>query len=75
MLKSPPDEAQKLQFASVRIVRLLEKFGGLAAGKAMMKLVGIDCGPLRTPLKIVDSEALKSELVKAGLWDSVSHAP
>jgi len=71
MLKSPPDEAQKLQFASVRIVRLLEKFGGLAAGKAMMKLVGIDCGPLRTPLKVVDSEALKSELVKAGLFEFI----
>ncbi len=64
-------KARQLQFAAVRIVRVMEKLGGVAAGKAIMKLIGIDCGPVRTPLKTVDVDVLRSELEKGGLLDII----
>jgi N-acetylneuraminate lyase len=39
------------QSAAIQIIAVMSKHGGLAAGKAMMKLAGIDCGPVRPPLK------------------------
>jgi N-acetylneuraminate lyase len=44
-------EARRLQLISVRIVQLLGKYGGMATGKAFMRLVGIDCGKFRSPVK------------------------
>jgi N-acetylneuraminate lyase len=45
------DAARKLQRQSVAVVRALERFGGLSANKAVMALLGIDCGPTRPPLR------------------------
>jgi N-acetylneuraminate lyase len=53
--------ARKLQLTSVEMVRALERFGGLAAGKAVMELIGIDCGPVRPPLTPLDAQQ-KAEL-------------
>ena len=39
--------ARALQLRSVRLIRCLERFGYLAAAKATMQLVGVDCGPVR----------------------------
>ena len=36
-------------------VKLLNQFGGLPAGKAMMGVKGLDCGPARAPLKHLDA--------------------
>jgi N-acetylneuraminate lyase len=44
------DIAAQLQRKSVAMVRVLEKYGGLRAGKAMMAALGVDCGPVRPPL-------------------------
>ncbi|MEO6522485.1 MAG: dihydrodipicolinate synthase family protein [Mucilaginibacter sp.] len=41
--------AQNLQLFSVEMVRVIVKHGGLRAQKAMMKLIGMDCGPVRLP--------------------------
>jgi N-acetylneuraminate lyase len=43
--------AQQLQLFSVEMVRIIVKYGGLRAQKAMMKLIGMDCGPVRLPQK------------------------
>jgi dihydrodipicolinate synthase/N-acetylneuraminate lyase len=47
----------------------MNRRGGLAAGKAMMKMIGCDCGPVRAPLQNPSSEAVESltrELKAAG---------
>ncbi len=44
-------EAQTWQREAVRIIEIMIRFGGgVVAGKAMMALAGVDCGPLRPPL-------------------------
>jgi N-acetylneuraminate lyase len=49
------DAAREKQALSVRVVNVLNKYGGaIAAGKALMKHVGVDCGPCRLPLKNMD---------------------
>jgi N-acetylneuraminate lyase len=45
------ENARKIQYQSVVLVRVLLKYGGaLVAGKTIMKFQGIDCGPCRLPL-------------------------
>jgi N-acetylneuraminate lyase len=51
--------AQNLQQRSVRLVEILERHGGgVRFGKAMMKLRGVDCGPVRLPLTRVGEDEL-----------------
>lgn len=49
--------AQQLQQQSIDMIRLLGKYGGIATGKAYMKLVGLDCGSFRLPVKNMDAAA------------------
>jgi N-acetylneuraminate lyase len=49
-------EARKLQLLSVDIIALLEKYGGIASGKAFMRYIGIDCGKFRSPVKNMPDE-------------------
>lgn len=54
-------------------VQVLIDFGGLPAGKAMLKLAGIDCGPVRLPLKTLSPErvaAMQAALDAIG-WDLI----
>lgn len=44
-------KAQELQQLSIDMIRLLGKYGGIATGKAYMKLIDIDCGEFRLPVK------------------------
>jgi N-acetylneuraminate lyase len=49
--------ARSAQRQSVRLIRILQEFGFSRASKAMMRLIGIDCGPVRLPLKpMTDAE-------------------
>lgn len=49
-------EARKTQQFSVKVVEILNKHGGgVRAGKAIMEIIGIDCGPSRAPLKKITS--------------------
>lgn len=43
--------AQSLQMQSVKLVKILLNFGVLPAGKALMSLLGVDCGPPRSPVR------------------------
>lgn len=43
--------AAERQQTSIDMIRLLGKYGGIATGKAYMKLIGLDCGGFRLPVK------------------------
>jgi N-acetylneuraminate lyase len=53
-------KAQSLQQQSIDMITLLGKYGGIATGKAFMKLVGIDCGGFRLPVKNMSAEQFDS---------------
>ncbi|MFC1452123.1 dihydrodipicolinate synthase family protein [Verrucomicrobiota bacterium] len=66
------ETARLCQHRSVLFIKLLRKYGGLAASKAFMKLIGMDCGPLRLPflpLSDAEEQALKDELTRIGFFD------
>jgi N-acetylneuraminate lyase len=50
------EKAQALQQQSIDMIRLLGKYGGIATGKAYMKLTGMDCGEFRLPVKNMSAE-------------------
>ena len=53
------DRARQLQQEAIRIINIMVRFGGgVVAGKAMMKLAGVDCGPLRPPLASLTPDQL-----------------
>jgi N-acetylneuraminate lyase len=54
------EKARALQQQSIDMIRLLGKYGGIATGKAYMKLVGVDCGEFRLPVKNMDAEQFAS---------------
>lgn len=69
------DLARKLQQKSIEIVRIIIKYGGgVRGGKAIMNLLGIDCGPCRLPItsfSTTEYDALKQDLIHAGLLTSL----
>lgn len=56
-------EARKLQQLSVNMISLLDKYGGIAAGKAFMRYIGFDLGKFRSPVKNMTEEMYR-EFVK-----------
>ena len=59
--KGDIEEARKKQLLSVRLINIFNKYGGpTVAGKALMKLFDLDCGPCRLPLKNMDESKYKS---------------
>ena len=57
-------KAREAQQYSVKVVEVLIKYGGgVRAGKEIMGLIGIDCGPARTPIRKFTS-AEKNQLKK-----------
>lgn len=72
-------KAQSYQRMARQIVNLLKQHGGLAAGKAIMQLIGIDCGPVRLPLEDLNTsqrQALHDDLKAIGFYNAIkeSHA-
>lgn len=63
------DKANNLQQKSIDMITLLGKYGGIATGKAYMKLVGLDCGEFRLPVANMDAsrfELFKNEVAELG---------
>jgi N-acetylneuraminate lyase len=61
--------AQALQQQSIDMIRLLGKYGGIATGKAFMKIVGMDCGEFRLPVKNMTTdqfELFRQDVQKLG---------
>lgn len=69
--------ARKLQKKAVDMIQLLTQRPGLfhAAGKSIMTMLGVDCGPVRAPLSnmtVLQYENLKSELEKIHFFEYCS---
>jgi N-acetylneuraminate lyase len=57
------------------VISVFVRYGGLIAGKAMMKMIGLDCGPVRLPLRSPSEQRqakLQSELEKVFFFDLCS---
>ena len=68
------EEARQLQFYIQRTILPLHKYGGIEVGKAVMALVGVDCGPVRPPLRNLVGEkldAVKAELHSLDFFSKV----
>lgn len=68
-------EARSWQGKAVEMVNVLFKFGGIGAGKAFMKLIGIDCGWFRPPITTFPDyqlSQLKNELESIGFFEYCS---
>lgn len=63
--------AQKLQQQSINVVKTIFKYGGgVRGGKAVMKLIGIDCGSCRLPIHPFSEKeyiSLKQDLIDIGI--------
>ena len=65
-------EAQAQQARSRDIIAVIFRHGGLPAFKAVMKMLGVDCGPARLPLRNITIEqynSLKAELDRIGFFE------
>jgi len=51
--------AQSLQQKSIDMIRLLGKYGGIATGKAYMKMIDMDCGNFRLPVSNMNEAAFE----------------
>ncbi len=72
------DGARKAQVQAQEIIQALNMHGGLVAGKAAMKLIGLDCGPARLPLRQLtpdNEERLRADLEKVGFFDCCCKLP
>lgn len=62
-------EARRWQMLSIEFIAVMIRHGGLPANKVIMSLIGLDCGPVRPPLKNLTSaerEALRQDLERVG---------
>lgn len=68
-------KARELQQFSVQIVEIIMKYGGgVRGGKAIMELIGINCGPCRSPLKQLtrdEKRSLRTDLKEAGFFEVI----
>lgn len=67
--KGQLEEANKWQQKSIDMIQLLGKYGGIATGKAYMKLVDLDCGEFRLPIANMDEQqfaAFKTDVSNLG---------
>ena len=70
-------KAQMLQQQSIDMIRLLGKYGGISTGKAFLKLVDVDCGAFRLPVKNMDAaqfELFKQDVEAVGFHTFKSKA-
>lgn len=58
--KNDLKKSRSLQQQSINMISLLGKYGGIATGKAYMKLIGLDCGEFRLPVKNMSPDQFKS---------------
>jgi N-acetylneuraminate lyase len=61
--------AREAQFEATAMVKILASFGFMAASKAVMSLIGVDCGPVRRPIKNLTPAQLDGLATKLGELD------
>lgn len=65
-------EARREQLRSVQMVRIIARYSFASAAKSVMRMVGIDCGPARSPLRRLpehEFEQLQQHLETLGVLD------
>ena len=66
--------ARKAQLQSVQMIRVLQEFGFSRASKAMMRLLGVDCGPVRLPLRAMTEAEVREMWRRLQGMDGFSRA-
>lgn len=70
-------EARRHQLFSVQVNDIIARYGGgIVAGKAIEKMMGIDCGPCRSPLRNLtrtEIARMQKELEAIGFFDKAGH--
>jgi N-acetylneuraminate lyase len=61
--------ARAAQFEATEMVKVLASFGFMAASKAVMSLIGVDCGPVRPPIRRLTPAQLDGLAEKLGTLD------
>lgn len=72
------EAARRDQSRAMDFIEVLNRHGGLAAGKSVMKFIGVDCGPVRLPLRPVsdrDEKSLREGLERVGFFEYCSKLP
>lgn len=67
--------AERGQANSRGFIDVMNAAGGLPAGKTIMKLIGVDCGPVRLPLRNLtpdQQQKLRSDLDAVGFFEVAS---
>ena len=52
------EEARRRQREAVELIRICQRYGFLPAAKAIMGFFGIDCGPVRAPVKPITGQQI-----------------
>ncbi len=66
------EAARRDQSRAMDFIDVLGRHGGLSAGKSVMKLIGVDCGPVRLPLRALtdkDEKSLREGLERIGFFE------
>ncbi|MDQ3814477.1 MAG: dihydrodipicolinate synthase family protein [Armatimonadota bacterium] len=66
--------AQREQARSQEMITVFRGYGGIVGMKAVMKMIGIDCGPVRLPLRNLapeQCERLQAELDRIGFFSFI----
>lgn len=69
-----PADAEAAQHQATDFIGAMLRYGGLPANKTIMRLSGIDCGPVRpplTPLTDTQAESLRTELEAVGFFAAI----
>jgi N-acetylneuraminate lyase len=67
--------AQREQAKAQGFIDVMNAAGGLPAGKVIMKLIGVDCGPVRLPLRNLtpmQEQQLRADLDATGFFEFAS---
>jgi len=72
------ERARKLQLQSVILLNIISKHGGgIVAGKYLMKMAKIDCGPCRIPLRTIgptEAIEIENDLKNNNLYELIINA-
>lgn len=67
--------ARQDQTRAQQFIGIMNRYGGLAAGKTIMKFIGVDCGAVRLPLRPLTREqevSFHAELTACGFFEYAS---
>jgi hypothetical protein len=72
------EKSRQLQAYAIELINIISKYGGgIVAGKHLMKIANMDCGPCRLPLNTIhreEAKAMENELRAKGLYDPIKNS-